>query len=450
MKKIILCTILSVLVSGVIFGISQAFAEDQFLLMPIRIQHGPTICAIEPHADAKFPTLGKQLLDETEYAVIDWKTKLNEGLGRHPVWNITLIEVPLGQQNGFDYTQCDITIHYLPQPQDNPNGFIATGVTIPNFETGKTNIEIYYLDIQSNWVKTEWTENGQGYYSYIDKPYYTGFVATSTQLGSTIRHEIGHSFGLGHYIVSYDRLHNIINGLEDMPSIMIDTVTVLGVKHYDITSLDIAQVKSIYGSGGFDNQAKQTSGYQRVYELSSSKSSYMPGEKITLDLNTNTFDQKSFVEILVISSNDTMIENSVAFKTNSTIYLNGNYQNGKYLAEFINPLTGDFDFTSFTIGIQNQVQDTIPTNQSPEIPSWIKDSSRQWASSEISNDEFAKGLQYLISNKIISQSQVSHLNHIPNWVKTNAGLWASGQISDQEFLRGIQYLTDNKIISVQQ
>lgn len=449
MKKIISSIILSVLVSSVIFGILPVFATDQFLLMPIRVQHGPTICAIEPHADARFPTLGKQLLDETEYAVIDWKTKLNEGLGRHPMWNITLVEVPLGQQNGFDYTQCDITIHYLPQPQDNPNGFIATGVTIPNFETGKTSIEIYYLDIQSNWIKKEWTENGQGYYTYIDKPYYTGLVATSTQLGSTIRHEIGHSFGLGHYIVSYDRLHNIINGLEDMPSIMIDTVTVLGVKHYDITSLDIAQVKSIYGSGGFDNQVKQTSGYQRVYEMSSSKPSYMLGEKVTLDLDTNTFGEKSFVEILVIGSNNTMMENIAAFKTNSTIYLNGNYQDGRYLAELINPLTGDFDFTGFTVGTQNQVQDTVPVNQNLEIPSWIKDSSRQWASSQISNDEFAKGLQYFISNKIISQSQVSHLNHIPNWVKTNAGLWASGQISDQEFLRGVQYLTDNNIISVQ-
>src|SRR5574340_451945 len=137
MKKIILCTILSVLVSSIIFGISLAFAEDQFLLMPIRVQHGPTICAIEPHADAKFPTLGKQLLDETEYAVIDWKTKLNEGLGRHPVWNINLVKVSISEKNSFDYSKCDITINYFPEPQKGPNGFIATGVTIPNFETGK-------------------------------------------------------------------------------------------------------------------------------------------------------------------------------------------------------------------------------------------------------------------------------------------------------------------------
>ncbi len=333
MKKIMSSLSIIVLVSSLVFGVeaSPAFATGPFLLMPIRVQHGPTICAIEPQANAKFPTLGRQLLDETEYAVIDWKSKLNDGLGRHPVWNITLVEVPLGQQNGFDYTKCDITIHYLPQPHDNSNGFIATGVTIPNFKTGKTNIEIYYLDIQPNWTKTEWTENGQGYYAYIDKPYYTGLVATSTQLDSTIRHEMGHSFGLGHYIVPYDRLHNIINGLEDMPSIMIDTVTVLGVKHYDITSLDTGQIKSIYGNGGFDNQVRQTSGYQRVYELSTNKQVYQSGEKITLNINTDTFGERSFAEIIVIDSNNTMIENIGISKTNSTIPLDGVYQNnGQY------------------------------------------------------------------------------------------------------------------------
>ncbi|MGI0018020.1 MAG: hypothetical protein ACREA1_04885 [Nitrosotalea sp.] len=454
MKKIISSIIIIVLVLIIIFGVevSPVFATGQFLLMPIRVQHGPIICAIEPQANAKFPTVGKQLLDETGYAVIDWKTKLNEGLGRHPVWNITLVNVPLGQQGGFDYSKCDITIHYLPQPQENPNGFIATGVTIPNFEIGKTNIEIYYLDIQSNWVKTEWTENGQGYYTYVDKPYYTGLVATSTQLDSTIRHEMGHSFGLGHYVVPYDRLHNIINGLEDMPSIMIDTVTVLGVKHYDITSLDLAQIKSIYGNGGFDNQAKQTSGYQRVYELSTSKQSYQPGEKITLNLNTSTFGQNSFAEIIVIDSNNTMIENIGISKTNSTISLDGKYQeNKKYLAELINPITGDFDFTSFMVGTPSENQDANQETDNTVIPSWIKGNAKQWASNSISNDEFAKGLQYFISNKIILQNQsgASHSNHIPNWVKNNAGLWASGQISDQEFVIGLQYLTDNKMISVQ-
>ncbi|MGI0060303.1 MAG: hypothetical protein ACREBJ_11110, partial [Nitrosotalea sp.] len=153
MKKTIPALVLIVLFSSSIFESETipAFAANQFLQMPIRVHHGPTICAIEPQANPNFPTLGKQLFSETEYAVIDWKTKLNQGLGKHPVWNITLVEVPISMQNGFNYTECDITIKYFPEPPKSSNGFIATGVTIPNFETGKTNIEIYYLDIQPSW-----------------------------------------------------------------------------------------------------------------------------------------------------------------------------------------------------------------------------------------------------------------------------------------------------------
>jgi hypothetical protein len=115
----------------------------------------------------------------------------------------------------------------------------------------------------------------------------------------------------------------------------------------------------------------------------------------------------------------------------------------------INPITGDFDFTSFTIGAPSQIQDTSQRTQSPGIPAWIKDSAKQWSVNTISDDEFAKGLQYFISNKIILQSQAgASLNHIPSWLKNNAGLWASGQISDEVFVRGLQYLSDNKIISV--
>ncbi len=454
MKKTIPVLVLIVLFSSSIFESETipAFAADQFLQMPIRVHHGPTICAIEPQANPNFPILGKQLFAETEYAVIDWKTKLNQGLGRHPLWNITLVEVPISMQNGFNYTECDITIKYFPEPPKSSNGFIATGVTIPNFETGKTNIEIYYLDVQPNWTKEEWTIGNQGYYRYIDKPQYTGLVATTTQLDSTIRHEMGHSFGLGHYIVPQDELHNIVNGLEDMPSIMIDTVTVLGVKHYDITPLDIAQVKSIYGDGGFDNQIQQKNGYQRVYQLGMSKQSYQLGDEITLNVNMDTFDDKSVAEILVIDSNNTMIDNFGISKSNSAISLGNTYQNGKYLAELINPITGDWDFTSFTVGTVNSQTSDANQNVSiaiPSIPSWIKNNAKSWSENLIPDEEFVKGIEFLSSQGMmkIPQNNSSENNlYIPSWVKTNAGLWSTGEISDQEFVSALQYLTDNGII----
>jgi hypothetical protein len=457
MNKKILGVIFIITISSlVIIPIHPAFAMGQFLQMPIRVQHGPTICSIEPQANPKFPIVGKQLLDETEYAVLDWKTKLNQGLGRHLVWNINLEKIPLEQQREFNYTKCDITIHYIPEPEKSSNGFIATGITIPNFETGKTNIEIYYSDIQPNWEKVEWTENNQMYYTYVDKPYYTGLVATSTQLDSTIRHEIGHSLGLAHYIVPYGELQNIVNGLEDMPSIMIDTVTILGVKHYDITPIDVAEIKSIYGDSGFDNQIQPKFGYQRVHQLSMDKQTYQSDEMITLNINTDTFGEKSFAEILTIDSNSHLIENFGVSKSNSTVPLSDKYKNdGTYWAELLNPITGDFDFVKFAIGsqglqISSHSQISSPVKPTIQIPNWVRSNAGWWAKGAMTDDDFVKGIQYLIRQGImkIPQSQSSQTNQIPKWVKNNARWWADGTISNDDFVNGIQYLTSNGIIKV--
>ena len=37
---------------------------------------------------------------------------------------------------------------------------------------------------------------------------------------------------------------------------------------------------------------------------------------------------------------------------------------------------------------------------------------------------------------------------IPAWIKNNAGWWSKGLISDNEFIKGIEYLVKSKIIKV--
>ncbi|MDE1867360.1 MAG: hypothetical protein KGI08_06595, partial [Thaumarchaeota archaeon] len=58
----------------------------------------------------------------------------------------------------------------------------------------------------------------------------------------------------------------------------------------------------------------------------------------------------------------------------------------------------------------------------------------------------------LIDTDIISSdsnyTQPSKSIIIPAWVKTNAGWWASSEISDDDFVKGIQYLVSNGIMQI--
>ncbi|TSA17406.1 MAG: hypothetical protein D4R72_04755 [Nitrosopumilales archaeon] len=92
------------------------------------------------------------------------------------------------------------------------------------------------------------------------------------------------------------------------------------------------------------------------------------------------------------------------------------------------------------------------TQSDLQIPSWIKNNAKWWAQGSLTDDDFTKGIQYMIHNGIMkiphTQSDSSLSHQIPSWVKTNAGWWASGQTSDNDFVKGIQYLVNSGIIHV--
>lgn len=92
------------------------------------------------------------------------------------------------------------------------------------------------------------------------------------------------------------------------------------------------------------------------------------------------------------------------------------------------------------------------TSADLQIPSWIKNNAKWWSQGSLTDDDFTKGIQYMIKNGIMKIPQShpdSSLSHqIPGWVKTNAGWWASGQISDSDFTKGIQYLVNSGVIQV--
>ena len=92
------------------------------------------------------------------------------------------------------------------------------------------------------------------------------------------------------------------------------------------------------------------------------------------------------------------------------------------------------------------------------IPGWIKDSARWWADGAISDQEFARSLQYMMAEGIVSVPGASGTvgpsgdgsgeESIPAWVKDSARWWADGAISDRDFAFGIQYMVAEGIIRV--
>jgi len=92
-------------------------------------------------------------------------------------------------------------------------------------------------------------------------------------------------------------------------------------------------------------------------------------------------------------------------------------------------------------------------SQESFIPSWIRTTAGWWSTSQISDEEFTKGLEYLIQNDIVKVPEISTNNsdksdQMPSWLQKNAGWWSQGLLSDDEFVKGIQYLINNEIIRV--
>jgi len=102
-----------------------------------------------------------------------------------------------------------------------------------------------------------------------------------------------------------------------------------------------------------------------------------------------------------------------------------------------------------------------------EIPDWVRYNAEWWYDGQITDYDFALGVQYLIEQKIIkisensSKSMVSSYeippwiendanwwSQVPPWIKNNANWWSQGVISDKEFSVGIQFMIEQGIIKI--
>ncbi|MFB5608263.1 MAG: hypothetical protein ACE5RI_07520 [Candidatus Nitrosomaritimum yanchengensis] len=94
-----------------------------------------------------------------------------------------------------------------------------------------------------------------------------------------------------------------------------------------------------------------------------------------------------------------------------------------------------------------------PESHFQKVPNWIKNNAKWWAAGLITDQDFLKGIEFLIAEKIIfipnlPEQGTSQSNTVPEWIKNVAKWWADGLIDENEFLKGITFLVENKIIEV--
>ena len=99
--------------------------------------------------------------------------------------------------------------------------------------------------------------------------------------------------------------------------------------------------------------------------------------------------------------------------------------------------------------------DSTSSNESKTaIPDWIRNNAEWWAQGAISDSDFTSGIQFLIKDGIIQIPETAKSStgegtqEIPSWIKNNADWWSQGLISDDDFVKGIQFLVEQGIIVV--
>ena len=116
------------------------------------------------------------------------------------------------------------------------------------------------------------------------------------------------------------------------------------------------------------------------------------------------------------------------------------YPEGKWTLEI--EYSGDKDQTEFFLKDSGQII----------IPIWIKDVGKLWSSDQISGEQYATAIEFLIKENIIVipeiQSESNGGKKIPQWIKTTTSWWTEGIISDQEYAKSLEYLIKAGIIIV--
>ena len=110
---------------------------------------------------------------------------------------------------------------------------------------------------------------------------------------------------------------------------------------------------------------------------------------------------------------------------------------------------GEYSLEIEYSGANDKTSFTIIDDGSIGIPYWINDLAKLWLNPpNIPDKEFAKGITYLIEQKVLDVQESGDELYIPKWFKFTTAWWSSGQITDTTYAHAIQYLLNEKFMII--
>ncbi|MDC0186566.1 tetratricopeptide repeat protein [Candidatus Nitrosopelagicus sp.] len=220
--------LLLIFVVCVTIGSSYAYALDYtYPTINQRLTEIPTYCAVESITDKIESSEMDEMLAKSELAVNTWKEMLQKSeITNKEFWDLKFKKIGKNESVTDD---CTITILFRDDPEFSGSLLSKTlGAFMRN------SIYIYY-------------ENQESIYG--DK-WMDGIL-------KTIIHEMGHTFGLGHYTTDDNDYNRKVATRDESPPSIMFAPAHINPDLRKITDIDVQKVRLIYGSYGFHAFSEQ-------------------------------------------------------------------------------------------------------------------------------------------------------------------------------------------------
>lgn len=504
--NLILASLLIVIVSSL--GVNSAFsAEIKYEPNGVELRHNPTICSIQP-VD---PDLTKNELEkfdtQTQSAIDEWEQRLKDRAGKKnwSNWEINHRHFTYDKINSDSILACDVVVMFSKTPLT-LDFWNILGLAMSDYYTGKTLIEIYY-SVPELCDSGERKRVGDTIYIFQEPCY--GDMMVSDQLGGVIKHEMGHGFGLGHYMSTDEDVTLEWNqGLSPTPSIMVQT-SYENSDELRISTKDIDKLNDIYGNDGFilnsDEEKNLTleNPYLEEQNYVDFKNdeygfTFQYPDKWGVDDNVEVLGD--FTGLLSITDEIESFNRSLKVGFHDQSFLKGSTDENIFEGMIDNEQKNCNDFLAEDFGFdcdnlilletksKNGENGKVYTIKSiwndgthhqiihrnfifsgdkvweisgygPLAPFLLNNEMMEYSINSFKFDMISIPNDTPISSKLKNQTQIDppslqldtgpdDLTQIPDWVRGNAGWWSQGEIGDSDFVSGIQYLIKEGIMTI--